>query len=98
MRKIIIIAVAFSALIAETTIIRDTKTNLIWEDTQHVKETKITQVQARDYCKELKLGNFGDWRLPMLNDLLTIVDYKRYKPAILKEFTYMQKQVMNFGV
>jgi hypothetical protein len=92
MRKVIIMAIAFSALMAETTIIKDPRTNLMWEDTPHVRETKITQSRAIHYCGELKLGDFEDWRLPTIHELLTIVDYKRVSPALPKAFSYVEKE------
>ena len=92
MRKILIIAMTFSALMAETTIVKDPTTNLMWEDTPHVKEMKIRQPRAAEYCNELKIGGFEDWRLPTIHELLTIIDYKRLSPAILKEFTYVAEE------
>ena len=92
MRKLLIMAITCSALMAETTIIKDTKTNLMWEDTPHVREAKIKQPRAKAYCAELKIGGFEDWRLPTINELLTIVDYSRISPALLKEFSYVDKE------
>jgi len=92
MRKVIIMAIAFSALMAETTIVKDPKTNLMWEDTPHVKEAKIRQPRANIYCGELKLGGFEDWRLPTIHELLSIIDYTRISPALLKEFSYVEDE------
>ena len=92
MRIVIIMAIAFSALMAETTIIKDPKTNLMWEDTPHVREAKIRQPRAKTYCSELKLGGFEDWRLPTIHELLTIIDYTRISPAILREFSYVEDE------
>ena len=44
------------------------------------------------YCGELKLGNFEDWRLPTIHELLTIVDYKRVSPALPKAFSYVEEE------
>jgi hypothetical protein len=82
----------FSALMAETSMVKDSRTNLMWEDTPHTRETKITQPRAKVYCSELKLGNFEDWRLPSIQELLSLVDYARISPAILKEFSYVEKE------
>lgn len=79
---------------AETSMLKDPSTNLIWEDTEHVQEVKINHIQARGYCNSLTLGGFTDWRLPTLPELMTIIDYKRYKPAILKEFRYVDKDTL----
>lgn len=77
---------------AEITMIKDTRTNLMWEDTPHVRETKTTQSRAKEYCSELKLGGFEDWRPPTIHELLTIVDYNRVSPAILKAFSYTEDE------
>lgn len=92
MRLLVIFFMFFSFLFAENTMVKDPGTNLIWEDTPHVKEAKITQVKALKYCEDLKLGTFDDWRLPTIEELLSIIDYKRISPAILKEFSYIEKE------
>lgn len=93
MRKVIItMAIALSALMAETTIVKDPKTNLMWEDTPHVREAKIRQPRSVIYCKELTVGGFEDWRLPTIHELLTIIDYARISPAILREFSYVEDE------
>jgi hypothetical protein len=92
MHKFLMMIFFFSALMAETTIVKDSRTGLMWEDTPHAKETKITQPRAKVYCSELQLGNFKDWRLPSIKELLSIVDYSRISPATLKEFSYVEKE------
>lgn len=86
MRSILIMAVAFSLSMAETTILSDPATNLMWEDTKHAEDGQVTYLEANSYCKALKLGGHDDWRVPTLKELLSIVDYKRHEPATLKEF------------
>ncbi len=92
MRNFLIVTLFFSAVMAETTIVKDPKTNLMWEDTPHVKEAKVRQPRAVKYCSELKIGGFEDWRLPTIHELLTIIDYTRISPATLKEFSYVEKE------
>ena len=92
MRILLIIAIGFSALMAEITMVQDPRTNLMWEDTPHVREAKIRQPRAVTYCRELTVGGFEDWRLPTIKELLTIIDYKRISPAILRAFSYVEDE------
>ncbi len=66
--------------------VKDLRTGLMWEDSYHSKETKITHPRAIAYCEHLKLGGYTDWRLPTIQELLTLVDYTKEEPAILGAF------------
>ena len=92
MRYLLLFSLLFSFSFAEITMIRDTSTHLLWEDTPHVKESKITQTRAKSYCAELKLGELHDWRLPTIQELLTIIDYRRTSPSLLKVFNYVEPE------
>ena len=91
MRSILIMAVAFSLSMAEITILKDPSTNLMWEDTKHARKGQVTYLEAISYCDALKLGEHTDWRVPTLQELISIVDYKRYEPAILKDFVHVDQ-------
>ncbi len=90
-KTIPLLALSSLFLFAEATMVKDTRTGLMWEDTPHVKEVKITHPKAKLYCKELKLGGYTDWRLPTIKELLSIVDYSRVSPATFKAFDYIEK-------
>ena len=94
MRIVLMMTVALSMAMAEPTMVKDPKTNLIWEDTQHATEEKVTQKEAKAYCEALKMGSFENWRIPTLSELLSIVDYTRYDPAILKEFKHVDNDTL----
>jgi len=83
-------AMAFSLSMAEITIVKDPSTNLMWEDTKHVMDG-VSYPEADAYCKALALGEHKDWRIPTLKELLSIVDYTLYEPAILKEFSHIDE-------
>lgn len=47
--------------------------------------TEVIYTEAKNYCNGLKLGGLK-WRLPERNELITIVNYTRAKPAINTDF------------
>jgi len=56
------------------------KTGLIW---QAVDDGQLRNwADANQYCADLALGGYDDWRLPRVDELQTIVDYSRSYPAI----------------
>ena len=42
--------------------------------------------KAIEYCENLNFAGFDDWRLPTINELLSITDDTRVNPAINKAF------------
>lgn len=61
--------------------VTDTKTNLTWAKEDDGKERNWKD--AKEFCEknEMKLPGEG-WRMPTREELLTIVDLERYRPAI----------------
>ena len=92
MRYLLLFSLFFSISFAEITMVKVTNTNLLWEDTPHVREAKLTYPRAKIYCSELHLGDFNDWRLPTIQELLTIIDYRRTSPALIKAFNYVEDE------
>lgn len=88
--KIFLLATALllvSSLSAKD-VIYDTSTSLLWQDAEDNKDLSITYFKAKDYCEKLVIAEYSDFRLPTLNELQSIVDYRKYKPAIIEGFTY----------
>ena len=69
-------------------IIKDNKTNFLWEDTLDVKTTKRNFNDAVKYCEELKINNEENWMLPDFLALFSIVNTKVYNPTLSKEFKF----------
>lgn len=57
----------------------DSCTGLTWQKTT---SSQRTWVEALIFARNLELGGFDDWRLPNINELLSLVDYGRHTPAI----------------
>ena len=57
----------------------DTSTGLTWQ--RKVPPGKYTHAEALAYAASLKLGG-GGWRLPTVQELVSLVDYTRRTPSI----------------
>lgn len=62
-------------------IVVDEAAGLMWSQA-NVLPKKCTHAEAEEACKALRLGGFDDWRLPNVKELVGLVDYGRYDPAI----------------
>ena len=60
-------------------IVVDNNTGLIWQQT--ISTTKQNWSNAGSYCSALIYAGYSDWRVPTPQELLTIVDNSKYKPA-----------------
>ncbi len=92
MKQILLIVVGLSAFIfADFTkngdIVTDTTTGLLWQDNTDTKTVKKSWIEAVDYCENLTLGGYSDWRLPNINEFKSIVDRSKSNPAIVDGFT-----------
>ena len=59
-------------------VVVDSATNLMW---QKNPESGMIWRDALEYCTELDYAGYSDWRVPNRNELLTLVDYSKSKPA-----------------
>ena len=65
---------------------QDDKSGLIWQDNQEVSQQSVDFHEATQYCEDLKVDGFTDWRLPTLREVYTIVDFSRNRPALKTGF------------
>ncbi|MEA3490716.1 MAG: DUF1566 domain-containing protein [Campylobacterota bacterium] len=86
MKKLLFILSATGLLIAGD-MAQDDRTGLIWQDNRFAESQRVTYAQAEKLCREMRLGNYDDWRIPTIKELLSIIDYKKYDPAILDGFS-----------
>ena len=70
-------------------IVTDHVTGLMWQDDADAANVIKNWDDAKAYCEALTLGGYGDWRLPTIEELETIVDYGRYDPAIDSVFAHV---------
>ena len=66
-------------------VVIDTKLDLVWQDNSEAATVKKTWQGAKRYCANLTYGG-KPMRLPTYDELLSIVDYDRYDPAIVPSF------------
>ena len=69
-------------------IIKDTKTNFLWQDSENVKTQKMNFSEAVNYCKNLEVDNEKGWILPDFMALFSLVNTKVYNPTLSKKFKY----------
>lgn len=78
---------------SNSSVVLDTKTNLIWEDTISTQIDYANVVgyweQAMSHCEGLSINGLTNWRMPNINELRTIVDYNSIGPAISNIFLFI---------
>jgi len=70
-------------------LIYDETTKLLWQDSVINKDASVTYKEAQNYCTFLSIKKYKDFRLPTLNELQSLIDYKNYSPAILNGFKHV---------
>lgn len=102
MKKVMIIILGIS-LFAEADfsrddskgIVTDSITGLQWQDYYGPNNPGIKRTlwkNAVDYCNDLVLGGYSDWRLPNINELGTIISFGKRNPSISNQFVYINEK------
>ncbi len=66
----------------------DDRTHLTWVDDANASSQMKNWSDAIDYCEALEFADRRDWRLPNINELLSIVDLSRSNPAVFHVFLH----------
>lgn len=85
MKKIFLIMIGTCWLFGANTVI-DKNTNLEWQDNADTKNITRNWIDAKNYCENLVIEGKNDWRLPNIKELQSIIDIKRFRPAIKDNF------------
>ena len=62
-------------------VVVDYATGYMWQDNEDAEIPTGLLDEAKGYCDALKLGNYSDWRLPNLRELVSIADMSKHDPA-----------------
>ena len=66
-------------------IVTDIETELQWQDDYRDNGNRVKKakwIDAINYCENLKLGGYNDWRLPNFNELFYLANRSKANPAI----------------
>ncbi|MET1256179.1 putative Ig domain-containing protein, partial [Aliikangiella maris] len=58
--------------LSEINVVVDTNNRLMWQDNAEVTSNTYTYEGAISYCENLELDNSKDWRIPNINELLSL--------------------------
>jgi hypothetical protein len=72
--------------------VTDESIGLMWQ--QETPGKPMDWRPSSEHCKYLRLAGYTDWRLPTIKELMSLVDYNRYTPAI--DITYFPNTVPSF--
>lgn len=85
-------------------IVKDDKSNFLWQDSRDVKTKRVNYKEANAYCKNLTLDGQTGWEVPGFGEMFTIVNFKVYNPTLSKEFknflpdNYWTTKIFSHGI
>ncbi len=83
-KKFIGLFFILGASLLASDIVVDKETDLVWQDNSKIVQKSWSS--AKVYCRNLSLGGHNNWRLPHIDELISIVDTSKNNPAIKKIF------------
>ena len=66
-------------------VVVDNNLGLMWQRKIPPLEERYIE-DVLQYCEDLVYGGYSDWRLPTVEDFMSIADYGRYDPAVNTEY------------
>jgi len=82
----------FTVAKSEKQTVIDHKTGLMWQDDEGAKNALEIYYDAVNYCNNLILAEYSDWRLPNIEELKTLMDLtKTSSPYIIDGFKNVAK-------
>jgi hypothetical protein len=61
-------------------VVIDQETKLVWQS--NPSTSKRDWQNAKEYCSSLSYGSRSDWRLPNIDELMSLTDKSKYNPSI----------------
>ena len=65
-------------------VVTDSIYKLMWQDGKDIFEGAYDE--AVKYCENLNFAGYSDWRLPSIDELISITDKTKFSPAINSAF------------
>ncbi len=93
MKIIILISILITFSFADYTdngnlTITNNLNGLIWQDDSDSNSIQETWLDAINYCDSLTVDGNSDWRLPNINELVSLIDHSKSSTKIDDAFTY----------
>ena len=62
--------------------VQDNQTGLIWARNADIPENMLPWKEAMDFCQNLEIANRKGWRLPTIEEFISILDTSQSDPAL----------------
>ena len=81
-------------LVSSNNIWKDPDTSLIWQ--KHIGNRGYSWYDAKNYCENMVLDGFSDWRVPTINELSTLLTERPYRnPRSSTKKTFIKRDLFD---